>query len=317
MAQTAIPADDIPTLPHPQGWRAIFRNAREIRAGWSFLLFAVLYTVISAGITLLLQALLRAFLRGDLPQGWSPGAFSAAEGVSLLGALVALAVLGKIERRSFATYGFPLQAAFGARFWEGSLWGIGAAGATIAAIAAAGGYSVSGIALHGGALVASALAWGLTFLLVGISEEAIFRSFPLFTLARGLGFWPGALLLSAFFGALHYYTKPMETWMDAVSVGLIGLFLCLSVRRTGDVWFAVGFHFTFNFLSMAICGSPNTGNDGHPIPGHLLAGTFHGPDWLTGGPMGAEASAFIFPVITLLFLLFHLRFRTARFPTSE
>jgi membrane protease YdiL (CAAX protease family) len=311
MAETAVPADDI-LKPRPRGFRAIFWNAWELRAGWSFLLFAVIYTALTAGATLLLQTLL-----GRLPQGWSPGAFSAAEGVSLLGGLAALAILARIEHRSFAVYGVPLRAAFGPRFWEGSLWGIGAAGATLLAIAAAGGYSASGFALHGGALVASALLWGLAFLLVGISEEVIFRSFPLFTLARGMRFWPGAILLSVFFGALHYFTKPMETWMDAVSVGLIGLFLCLTVRRTGDVWFAVGFHFTFNFTSMAVFGSPNTGNDGHPLSGHLLAGTFHGPAWLTGGPMGAEASAFVFPVIALLFLLLLRRFRTVRFPSPE
>jgi uncharacterized protein len=310
MAQTAILADS--PSPGPTGWKAIFRNARELRAGWSFLLFAAIYTAISAGATYLLQLLL-----GELPQGWSPGAFSAAEGISLLSGLAALFVLAKVERRSLAIYGVPLRAAFGPRFWEGSAWGLGAAGATIAAIALAGGYSVAGFALHGNALVRSALLWGLAFLLVGLGEEVIFRSFPLFTLARGMGFWTGAVLFSAFFGALHYFTKPMETWVDGVSVGLLGLFLCLAVRRTGDIWFAVGFHFTFNFLSMGVCGSPNTGNDGQPVPGHLLDGTFHGPQWLTGGPMGAEASALVFPVIALLFLLFHLRFRAARFPAAE
>jgi membrane protease YdiL (CAAX protease family) len=312
MTQTAIPVDEDILTPGPAGWRAIFRNARELRAGWSFLLFAFLYLVVGAGLTFVLRALLH-----ELPEGWTPGVLSLSEAVSLLGAVAALAVLARLERRSFAVYGVPLRAGLGRRFSEGSLWGIAASAATILAIAAAGGYSVSGFALHGGALVASALLWGLAFLLIGISEEILFRSFPLFTLARGLGFWPGALLFSAFFGALHYYTKPMETWMDGISVGLIGLFLCLTVRRTGDVWFAVGFHFTFNFVSMALFGSPNTGNNGQPIPGHLLAGAFNGPAWLTGGPMGAEASACIFPVLALLFGLFLLRFRRAQFPAER
>jgi membrane protease YdiL (CAAX protease family) len=308
--QAAIPTDqDILEPSRPQGWRALFRNARELRAGWSFLLFAVLYLIVGAGLTYGLRALLHT-----LPEGWTPGVLIPAEAVSLLGGVAALAVLARIERRSFAVYGVPLRAGSGRRFGEGALWGIAASAATILAIAAAGGYSVSGLALHGGALARSALLWGLAFLLIGVSEEILFRGFPLYTLARGIGFWPGALLFSVFFGALHYYTKPMETWMDGVSVGLLGLFLCLTVRRTGNVWFAVGFHFTFNFVSMALFGSPNTGNNGQPIPGHLLAGAFHGPVWLTGGPMGAEASACVFPVLGLLFGLFLLRFRTAKFP---
>jgi hypothetical protein len=36
---------------------------------------------------------------------------------------------------------------------------------------------------------------------------------------------------------------------------------------------------------MAVFGGPNTGNDSKPISGHLLAFSFHGPPWLTGGPM--------------------------------
>jgi hypothetical protein len=308
MARQAVGMDGF--VERATGWKAIFRGPDGLRAGWSFLLFALFYTFVAAGATWVLREI------HPLPEGWTPWALTAAEAVSLVGGIVGLALLARLERRSVAAYGAPLRAAFGRRFWEGALWGIGASSATIVVIAAAGGYSVSGLALHGGALAASAFAWGLAFLLIGVSEEVVFRSFPLFTLARGLGFWPGALLLSAFFGALHYFTKPMETWMDALSVGLIGLFLCLSVRRTGDIWFAVGFHFTFNFVSMGVCGSPNTGNEGHPIPGHLLAGSFHGPAWLTGGPMGAEASAFVFPVLALLFGLFLLRFRNARFPAG-
>jgi membrane protease YdiL (CAAX protease family) len=285
----------------------IFYGPSGLRAGWSFLLFAVLYTLLGAGLTFALQAVAHG-----LPEGWTPWALSAAEAVSLLAALAALFVLSRLERRSFAAYGVPLGRGVGRRFGEGALWGIAANTATVLAIAVAGGYSVSGLALHGGALVESAVLWGIAFLLIGISEEILFRSVPLFTLTRGLGFWPAALLLSAFFGALHYYTKPMETWMDGVSVGLIGLFLCLSVRRTGDIWFAVGFHFTWNFVSMAVFGSPNTGNHGQPLPGHLLAGTFHGPAWRTGGPMGAEASAFVFPVLALAFGLLILRFRNGK-----
>jgi membrane protease YdiL (CAAX protease family) len=310
MAPTAeIPAnDDFPG--ETRGLRAIFWNTRELRAGWSFLLFALLYLVLGAGLTFVLQELLH-----DLPDGWTPGVLILSEGVSLLAAVAAVAVMARIERRSFAVYGVPWGAGMGRRFGEGAIWGIGASAATILAIAAAGGYSVSGLALHGGALARSALLWGLAFLLIGVSEEILFRGFPLFTLARGIGFWPGAIVFSAFFGALHYYTKPMETWMDGVSVGLLGLFLCLTVRRTGDVAFAAGFHFTFNFISMALFGSPNTGNNGRPIPGHLLAGSSHGPAWLTGGAMGAEASACVFPVLALLFGLFLLRFRAPTFPT--
>ncbi|HZF08200.1 MAG TPA: type II CAAX endopeptidase family protein [Thermoanaerobaculia bacterium] len=311
MAETALPTGVL-ERPRPTGWRRIFLGTAGLRAGWSFLLFAGLYTLLGAGLTYGLQALAHG-----LPEGWTPWALSSAEAVSLLAGLATLFVLGRVEGRSFAAYGLPFRAGLphiGRRFGEGALWGLAANAATVLAIAAAGGYALAGLALHGEALVQSAVLWGLAFLLIGISEEIVFRSFPLFTLSRGLGFWPGAVLLSAFFGALHYFTKPMETWMDGVSVSLIGLFFCLTVRRTGDLWFAMGYHFTWNFTSMAVFGSPNTGNLGRPIANHLLAGTFHGPAWLTGGPMGVEASALVFPVTALVYGLFLRRFRTVQFP---
>jgi len=292
----------------PSRFEALFRGPDGLRAGWSLLIFVA----VGGAVTW-------AMIRGVLhfyhpPDGWTARSLIVAELISFLGAVAAVAVMAKIERRSFADYGFPWKRAFGGRFWEGALWGIATIGALVLAIAAAGGYTLSGLALHGAEALRSALLWGLAFLLVGLFEELFFRAYPLFTLARGIGFWPGALLLSLLFGALHYFTKPMETWLDALSVGLIGLFFCLTVRRTGDVWFAAGWHFAFNYGSMFACGSPNTGNDGLPIPGHLLAASFHGPQWLTGGPMGAEASALVFPVLAALFAGFLWRFREARFP---
>jgi len=58
-----------------------------------------------------------------------------------------------------------------------------------------------------------------------------------------MGFWPAVLALSALFGALHYLLKPDETWIDGASTGLLGLLLFLSIRRTGDICLAAGFHF--------------------------------------------------------------------------
>jgi len=128
-----------------------------------------------------------------------------------------------------------------------------------------------------------------------------------------MGFWPAVLALSALFGALHYLLKPGETWIDGASTGLLGLFLCLSIRRTGDIGLAAGFHFAFNYAALFIFGSPNTGNAGQPLPGRLLDASFEGPQWLTGGPMGLEASVFVFAALAIAFPLFQLRHRASRF----
>jgi len=41
------------------------------------------------------------------------------------------------------------------------------------------------------------------FLLVGLFEEFLLRGYTQFTLARGIGFWLAAVLLSTAFGASH------------------------------------------------------------------------------------------------------------------
>jgi len=45
-------------------------------------------------------------------------------------------------------------------------------------------------------------------------------------------------------------------------------------------------------------------DSGIVMPGHLLASSFHGPAWLTGGTVGPEGSAFDFVVMAILFVVF-------------
>ena len=301
-------SDPQPSARRPFELRDVFFGTQGLRAGWGLLIFGALSEAI---VGLLFLALQRMMKLPDNPS-WTPGLLLAGEGVQLAIALLATAALGRLEKRSFADYGVPLRSAFGGLFWEGALWGILSIAAVIGMMALAGGYTVSGLNVHGAVALRSTLLWALAFLAIGVAEEIYFRGYPLATLTRGIGFWPAALLLSAIFGALHYFQKPMETWMDFASVGLIGLFFCWSIRRTGNVWFAIGWHFTYNFGSMFVCGSPNTGNRGQPIADHLLASSFHGPQWLTGGPMGPEASALMFVVTAALFVALPLRFREPR-----
>jgi hypothetical protein len=105
----------------------------------------------------------------------------------------------------------------------------------------------------------------------------------------------------------------VENIADALSVSLIGLFMSLNVWRTGSIWFAFGFHAPFDYAALYIFGAPNSGNrGGTPIDTRLLSGTFHGPSWLTGGPLGVEANWLVFPVIALLFLIFDRIHRAGR-----
>src|SRR6516162_5734261 len=111
------------------------------------------------------------------------------------------------------------------------------------------------------------------------------------------------LLISFLFGALHYFSKPYEHWPDWASTGLLALLICLTLRRTGDLRFAIGFHAAFDFGAIFVYSGPN---GGRLAPDRLLTATFHGAEWLTGGKLGPEASLLVFPVIAAMFLAFHV-----------
>jgi CAAX protease family protein len=280
--------------------KTIFVGPNGIRAGWRFGIFVFLLF----GFSKLFFWTLATVLHYQEPEGWFAKNFAIEGSLSFGAALLAARIMSKIERRPFREYGLALRGAFGRHFWQGLAWGLGASVVMIALLSIGDAAKVEGLALHGRELVSSALLWGLAFLLLGFAEEFAYRGYSQATLAQGMGFWPAGILLSAIFGATHYFFKPMENWTDALSVGLFGLFWCFTLRRTGTLWFAIGFHAMSDYADMAIFAQPNTGNHGQSLTGHLLNVTYRGPDWLTGGPRGTEASALEFLILAVMFLVF-------------
>jgi membrane protease YdiL (CAAX protease family) len=281
-------------------WKSVFVGPGGMRAGWRLLLFLAIAVPLMAGLPWVAGRI------GFRPHaGWHPVDFVGSDGFGFVALLLAAAVMARVEHRSQRDYGLWPRAGFGRRLGEGLLWGAGTVVVVAALIAASGGLSVSGLALRGRELAAFAILWALAMVILGLFEEYLFRGYPQQALASGMGFWPAALLLSGLFGALHYFAKPRETVVDAASVAVIGLFLCLTLRRTGDLWLAVGYHAAFDYVALVVLASPNTGMEsGERAIGHILDTSFRGSAWLTGGECGLEASLWMFPVLAAVFLLF-------------
>jgi membrane protease YdiL (CAAX protease family) len=276
----------------------------RLKALLAFVVFLVVEQLVEGGSTWLVFMRLRL-----LETKWQPSSFIALEGLSFLAVIVATLVVGLIQRRELAAYGFGL-AGVGRQILAGSAWGFGAVAMTVGAIAAFGGYRIDGLALHGTTLLGYAVAWLIAMFLLGMAEEATFRATGMFTLGEAIGLWPAAVVTTLIFSLLHYFLKPNETIADAMSVGLLGLFMAFTIIRTGSIWWAVGFHALFDYAALVLFGSPNTGNaGGKPLDTRLLAGNFHGAEWLSGGRTGLEASWLIFPVIAILFIGFDRIYR--------
>lgn len=282
--------------------QAFFFGPYGVRAGWRFLG----YLLLLVGLLLTLQTFVvpQVILALHVPDGLTAYGFLVAEIFEAIAVFGATAVLAAIERKRIDAYGLPFQLAFGKRFWEGTAIGVVTAGLVAIAMLASGAMAVTGLALHGEQLAVAALTWLAAMLLVGLNEEYMFRGYPLHTLARGMGFWPAAVLLSLLFGAAHL-TKSDENAIDITNIVLLGLLLCLTLQRTGSLWLAVGFHFSFDFMQFFVIGTRNGG--AQPVD-HLLNVTFPGPAWANGGPLGTEASYFMLPVMLLMFLYIIVRY---------
>ncbi len=276
-----------------------------VRSCWRLLIFLGIVIAVQAALQGVVLLILKA--RGVVaPEGLIAIVFLVADTITLLAVLIASWIMAKWERRKLTDYGLPGKNAFGWKFWEGAAFGYAGVSLLLLLIYLAGGYSPGSLALHGSALVRATLLWLLASLAIGFAEEYFFRGYPQFILTQGMGFWPAAFLISFLFGALHYFTKPYERWPDWASTGLIALLLCLTLRRTGDLRFAIGFHAAFDFGAIFVYSGPN---GGRLAPDRMLTATFHGPDWLTGGKLGPEASFLVFPVIVAMFLAVHLLYR--------
>jgi CAAX protease family protein len=228
------------------------------------------------------------------------------ESIELVSVFSTAILMCRIEHRSFGEYGLPLRGVFGKNFWQGTLFGLVEISTVLGVIAALGGYRFGDLAVHGGEVWRWAIFWGAFFLIVGFYEEFAFRGYVQFTLGQGVGFWPAAVALSLIFGVMHA-TNQGESWMGIAGVVLTGLFWCLTLRRTGSLWFAVGMHASFDFAETFLYSVPDSGE---VFPGHLSNATIHGPGWLTGGTAGPEASVLDFLVLLIFFYLFHRLFPT-------
>jgi uncharacterized protein len=295
---TAAPQAEItsppPAVPSFQTtMHSAFIGSDGLRAGWRFFLYIVLWRLVKSLIDKSLVPIDAHISRDIL-----------AEFIDETGRFIACTIpaliMARIEGRKFTDYGLPKRTAFGKLFWVGTIWGFAGITFLLLILRGTGAFYFGHLALHGTRILKFAGFWGAFYLIVGFYEEFLFRGYSLFTLSSGMRFWPSAILLSILFGGIHLF-NPGENTIGIVAAGFIGLFLCLTLLRTGNLWFAVGFHAAWDWGESFFYSVPDSGTTD---PGHLMNSTFHGSSWITGGSVGPEGSIFVYLTIILLWMLF-------------
>ena len=281
-------------LPTPPGRNPVLFNDRGLRAGWRLLIYILL---IAISFTLIGFIARRVHTpTGGIP---SPSAALLQEALAFAVVFGCALIMSRIERRSPGDYGLPIAEAFGKKFWLGILFGLVEISILMGLISTFGGYSFGSIALSTKGIVGWGLLHLVLFTVVGFFEEFLFRGYTQFTLADGIGFWPAAILLSLGFGAVHL-SNPGEGPIGAASVALVGIFFAFTLYRTGNLWYAVGLHASFDWGETYLFSVPNSGTF---MEGHLSNSILHGAKWLTGGTVGPEGSIFCFLTMGLQFLV--------------
>lgn len=134
----------------------------------------------------------------------------------------------------------------------------------------------------------------------GVTEELFFRGVMFRFIERAGGSIVALVITSALFGAAHI-ANPDASWAAAIAIMLeAGIMLGAIYMLTRNLWTAIGLHAGWNFTQGYVFSLPVSGGG---VPQGLLVTTRSGPDWLTGGGFGLEASAATVVVVTLFGLI--------------
>jgi membrane protease YdiL (CAAX protease family) len=273
--------------------RWIFVGAHGIRAGWSFLIFIAVLGAMVGAFGAFAHFVLHhhpQVPKGEMP----PGQLLIREVIFLVLTLAATAIMARIERRSLWSYGLAGPRPVG-NFAAGWLGGLACLSLLVGGLNAGGYLVFDGAALHGIDIIGYALIWLLVFLLVGLGEEALFRGYLQATLARGIGFWPAAIVMSLLFGLAHT-SNPGEDLAGIIGVIVAGLVFCLLLRVSGSLWLGIGFHTAWDWAQSYLYGTPDSGL---MMRGHLLATHAAGNVRFSGGSAGPEGSVLGGPALVL------------------
>jgi uncharacterized protein len=142
------------------------------------------------------------------------------------------------------------------------------------------------------------------FILAALAEEALFRGYPLQTLARANLAWLAVFLTSVPFAAVHLRNPNVAAGFTFINTALAGVWLAVAYLRTRTLWFPLGVHWAWNWALGSVFGLPVSGiTDLAPQP--LMRGTDLGPAWLTGGSYGIEGglACTITLIVSTIFIL--------------
>ena len=141
------------------------------------------------------------------------------------------------------------------------------------------------------------------FFLVAVSEEIFFRGILFRMINRRWNLWAALVISALIFGGLHIFNNNATLWSSIAIAIEAGSLLGAAYAYSKNLWLPIGIHWIWNYTQGNILGFPVSGGDNVTS---VITPEISGPQWLTGGSFGAEASV-IAAVIGLLISLWFIR----------
>ena len=141
------------------------------------------------------------------------------------------------------------------------------------------------------------------FFLVAVSEEIFFRGILFRMINRRWNIWAALVISALIFGGLHIFNNNATLWSSIAIAIEAGSLLGAAYAYSKNIWLPIGIHWIWNYTQGNILGFPVSGEDNLTS---IITPERSGPQWLTGGSFGAEASV-ISAVIGLLISLWFIR----------
>jgi len=175
----------------------------------------------------------------------------------------------------------------------GLLLGAGLCVLVVGILFAVGSYRVVGVNLSY-PIVPALISTGLV---AAVAEEIMFRGVLLRLVEDALGTWAAVAIGALVFGGAHLSNQNASLW-GALAIALeAGVLFSALYVVTRSLWWCMGLHFAWNVLQGPVFGSAVSGSG---AASGLLKAQFSGPDWLTGGIFGIEASVVSVGLLTAL-----------------
>lgn len=141
------------------------------------------------------------------------------------------------------------------------------------------------------------------FFLVAVSEEIFFRGILFRMINRRWNIWAALVISALIFGGLHILNDNATLWSSIAIAIEAGSLLGAAYAYSKNIWLPIGIHWIWNYTQGNILGFPVSGEDNVTS---IITPEISGPQWLTGGSFGTEASV-ISAVIGLLISLWFIR----------